>query len=160
MNTASGQHWGRGIDMTQITKPELPIGYWLKRADNLLTEQINKGQAANGVSRFEWQVLNRLHETGSASETQLFEIMRTFVDAPNLDEIISRLTERGWVEQSEDSKHDALAYQLTADGQRQHGVIVGTQKDVRQRAMQGISAEEYAATIRILQRIVHNLEAS
>lgn len=37
--------------MAQVTKPELPIGYWLKRADTLLNEQIDKAQAANEVSR-------------------------------------------------------------------------------------------------------------
>jgi hypothetical protein len=39
--------------MNQVTKPNLPIGYWLKQADKLLTEKINEVQAANGVSRFE-----------------------------------------------------------------------------------------------------------
>jgi DNA-binding MarR family transcriptional regulator len=146
--------------MTQMKRPELPIGYWLKRADNLLTEHINKVQEANGVSRFEWQVLNTLNETGGAGKAQLFEVIGTFVDAPSLDGILTRLTERGWVEQGDGSKHDALVYRLTTDGRRQHGVILGTQKEVRQRAMQGISAEEYAATVQVLQRIVQNLEAS
>jgi hypothetical protein len=85
--------------MTQATKPELPIGYWLKRADNLLTEQINKAQAAHGVSRSDWQALNKLNERGSASKERILESMRTFVDAPSLDEIITRLIGRGWVEQ-------------------------------------------------------------
>jgi hypothetical protein len=33
--------------MDEPTILDRPIGYWLKRADNLLTEQINKSQAAN-----------------------------------------------------------------------------------------------------------------
>lgn len=78
--------------MTKATKDELPIGYWLKRVDNLLTDQINKAQTVNGVSRSDWQVLNMLNEAGSASKEQIFESMRTFVDASSLDGIITRLS--------------------------------------------------------------------
>jgi hypothetical protein len=46
-------------------------------------------QAAKGVSRFEWQVLNLLHEAGEASRERLFETMRTFVDASGLDTILN-----------------------------------------------------------------------
>ena len=54
-------------------------------------------QTANGVSRTDWQVLNMLYEAGGASKERLFETMRTFVDAAGLDEIIARLTNRGWI---------------------------------------------------------------
>jgi len=144
--------------VTQVKKPELPIGYWLKQADNLLTEQINKVQAANGVSRSDWQVINILSEMGSASQSRVFESMRTFVDAPDLDEIMAHLTGNGWVEQSEESKQRVAEFRLTEEGQRRHIVILATQKEVRQRAMQGISQEEYMMVIRVLQRIISNLE--
>ena len=141
-----------------MTKPERPIGYWLQRADTLLTEQIEKAQAANGVSRFDWQVLNMLEEIGSVSKERIFENMLAFVDAPGVDEIVTRLVGRGWAEQSEQSKQRAVEFQLTEEGRRRHGVILATQKEVRRRAMQGISEEEYATVIRALQRIVSNSE--
>ena len=144
--------------MTNVRKPELPIGYWLKQADNLLTEQINKMQAANGVSRSQWQVINMLSEMGSSSQSRVFESMRAFVDAPDLDEIIARLRAHGWVEQSEDHKHGVEEFRLTEEGQRRHTAILATQKEARQRAMQGISQEEYTMVIRVLQRMVSNLE--
>ena len=146
--------------MAQVTKPERPIGYWLKRADTLLTEQIDKAQAANGVSRFDWQVLNMLNEMGSASKERIFESMLAFVDAPGVDEIVTRLVGRGWAEQSEISKQGTVEFQLTEENRRRHGVILATQKEVRQRAMQGISEEEYTTVIRVLKRIVSNLEGN
>ncbi len=84
--------------MTQDTRPKLPIEYWLKQADNLLAEQISKAQATYGVSRSDWHVLNMLKEIGSPSRERIFETMRTFVDASNLDEIMTHLIERSWVE--------------------------------------------------------------
>jgi DNA-binding MarR family transcriptional regulator len=140
--------------MNQDAKSKLPIGYWLKQADNLLTEQINKAQAAHRVSRFEWQVLNVLEEIGNASRERIFETMRAFVDARNLEEIITGLIARGWIERSKASQAEL---QLSEEGRRQHEVIFATQKEIRQRAMQGISEEEYATAIRVLQRIVNNL---
>lgn len=144
--------------MTKATKDELPIGYWLKRADNLLTDRINKAQTVNGVSRSDWQVLNMLNEAGSASKEQIFERMRTFVDASSFDEIITRLIGRGWVERSGVSHRGKVEFQLTEDGRRQHGIILAVQKELRQRAMRGIGDEEYSTTIRVLKRIVSNLE--
>jgi DNA-binding MarR family transcriptional regulator len=144
--------------MTQATKPERPIGYWLKQVDKLLTEQINKVQAAHSISRSEWQVLNIIYETGSASKERIFEPMQTFIDAPHLDEIITHLMERGWVEQNRGYSPDAVEFQLTEEGRRNHGAILGVQREIRQRAMQGIREEEYATVIRVLQQMVNNLQ--
>jgi DNA-binding MarR family transcriptional regulator len=143
--------------MTQDIKPNLPIGYWLKQADTLLTEQINKAHSTDGVSRSDWQVLNLLKETGGASRERIFETMRTFVEASNFDGMMSHLIERGWVERRMVSKTGMEEFQLTEEGQRQHETIFARQKDIRQQAMQGISEEEYKTVIRVLQRIVANL---
>ena len=144
--------------MVQMTKPERPIGYWLRRADTLLTHQIDKAQAANRVSRVEWQVLNMIGEAGSVSKERIFETMLAFVDAPGVDEIVTRLVGRGWAEQTETSRPGTVEFQLTEEGRRWHSVILAMQKEVRRQAMQGISEEEYATVIRVLERIVSNLE--
>ena len=34
--------------MSEAKKPNLPIGFWLKKVDQLLTDQINQIQAQNG----------------------------------------------------------------------------------------------------------------
>jgi DNA-binding MarR family transcriptional regulator len=138
--------------MAHTTRPQLPIGYWIKQADNTLTAQINAAQSAHGVSRFEWQTLNTLKETGGARREQIFETMHTFADEPGLAEILRHLSERGWIEQRASGE-----FQLTEEGQQQHDVIFATQREVRQRAMQGISEEDYATAVRVLHRIVTNL---
>lgn len=143
--------------MTKPPTSNLPIGYWLKQADKLITEHINRVQAANGVSRFEWQVLNLLHEAGATSRESLFETMRTFVDASSLHTILNRLIENGWVKQG-DGAQGVANFQLTDDGRRHHGVILAAQKQAREKMMQGISEEDYATVIRVLQRLVGNLK--
>jgi DNA-binding MarR family transcriptional regulator len=142
--------------MTIETNLKLPIGYWLKLADKVLTEQINQTQAVHGVSRTEWQILNLLKENGRATKESIFEILRTFVDASEFQKIINRLVARGWI----DAEVGSGELKLTEPGQRQHERIFTTQKEVRQRAMQGISQDEYATTIHVLQQMIENLDQS
>jgi len=78
--------------MTTETNLKLPIGYWLKQVDQLLTEQINQAQAAHGVTRTDWQILNLLYENGRASDEQIFATMCTFLDATQFQEAIYHLT--------------------------------------------------------------------
>jgi DNA-binding MarR family transcriptional regulator len=145
------------MDMTQDMKSQRPIGYWLKQADNLLTEQINEAHATHRVSRADWQVLNTLKYGASASREQIFETMQIFVDASNFNDIMTSLAARGWILQQQGSKPGADAFQLTEDGERQHAILLAAQKGVRQRAMEGISEAEYVTVIRVLQQIVNNL---
>jgi DNA-binding MarR family transcriptional regulator len=142
--------------MSNSAKPQLPIGYWLKQADNVLTEHINHVHATNNLSRTDWQVLNTLYEVGPVSQENIFTVMHTFVDEAELATILTRLVNRGWTNQR--NEEHGMLFQLTDQGRHQHSAILNAQKAVRQRAMQGISDEEYGTVIRVLQRIVNNLE--
>ncbi|MCB8926010.1 MAG: hypothetical protein H6652_10350 [Ardenticatenaceae bacterium] len=140
--------------MTTKAKFELPIGYWLKQADKMLTEQINLAQSVHHVSRTDWQILNLLHENGRIHSEQLLVTMRPFIEVDQFEKSINILMERGWIA-GEAGRGDL---QLTAAGQTQHGHILATQTEVRQRAMQGISQDEYGTVVRVLQQIVENLQ--
>ncbi len=107
--------------MKQAPQPHLPIGYWLKQADNAITEHINNVQRSNGVSRAEWQVLNLLNDAGSASQARMFELMQTFVDAAGLDTIVAHLAEQGWIEPIQAAEQSAAQFQLSAEGRQRHG---------------------------------------
>ena len=140
--------------MSEVKKPHLPIGYWLKRADEVLTKRINEAQRANGLSRTEWQILNVLSEVGSATDEQLEAPLRPFADITSLRELISGLQQRGLVS-GKGTADDR--YALTTHGQQTHEAALALQKEVRRQAMKDISEEDYATTVHVLQRIVENL---
>jgi DNA-binding MarR family transcriptional regulator len=140
--------------MNEPKKPHLPIGYWLKRADEVLTGRINEAQRANGLSRTEWQILNVLYEVGSATDEQLATPMRPFADVTSLREAVTGLGQRGLIA-GNGSADDR--YVLTTQGQRTHEAALALQKEVRQQAIKGISGADYATAIRVLQQIVENL---
>ncbi len=138
-------------------QPHLPIGYWIKRADEVLTSSIDKAQQANGLSRTDWQILNLLHELGSATTDELAAPLRPFVDAISLKAEVISLSQRG-LATGDGSAADK--YVLTPSGQRVHEAALALQKQFRQQAVKGVSEEEYAIAVRVLQQIVKNLEAT
>lgn len=141
--------------MTDAKRPHVPIGYWIKKADELLTLRINEAQQENGLSRLEWLVLNVVHERGSASFQSIADALSPFSDSAALVEAIERFVQR---EVFESEGAGSTAYRLTSAGRRLHAAALRSQERLRTRAFDGISEDEYTATIRVLQRVVKNLE--
>jgi DNA-binding MarR family transcriptional regulator len=105
------------------------------------------------VSRSQWQVLNSIHEAGHITKEQLFETMQTFISQAELERILTDFSGRGWLVQTEKG-----LFQLSGEGRAEYQHILELQEDVRKRAMRGVTEEEYMTVIRVLQRIVNNLE--
>ncbi|SDL07902.1 DNA-binding transcriptional regulator, MarR family [Catalinimonas alkaloidigena] len=132
-----------------------PIGYWLKRADQLLTAHADRLQALHRATRLEWQVLNLLYESGPSTAVQVAQTMQPFTDRAGLDTMLARFQDEGW------ATRDAQArYHLTEVGREQHTRMHTTQQQLRTQTLQGISEEQYATTLRVLEQIVANLEAT
>lgn len=143
--------------MNDPIQPFPPIGHLLRKADHLITLHSDRVQAVNNVTRFEWQVLNVLHEKGPSDREELFKLMRIFIDADELDATIVRLQKEGWLENSTDAE-GLLIFQLTPSGEQHHSVVFAAQKLARAKAMEGISDQDHQTTLRVLQQIVDNLD--
>jgi DNA-binding MarR family transcriptional regulator len=133
-----------------------PIGYWLKHADNVITEHIDRVLSENGFTRSRWQVLNIVYQAGTVTRDALFDTMQTFIDPRQLDEIIEEFVEQGWLVKHGEQEGAQLT--LTEAGKAQRETIFKLQSEVRRRTMQGITEREYATLIDVLERMVSNLE--
>ena len=133
-----------------------PIGYWLKHADNVITEHIDRVLSENGFTRSRWQVLNIVYQAGTITSNDVFDTMQTFIDAPQLDKIIEEFVEEGWLVKHGEEEGAQLT--LTEAGKAQRETIFELQSEVRRRTMQGITEGEYATVIDVLERMVSNLE--
>jgi DNA-binding MarR family transcriptional regulator len=140
--------------MVQPDVTQQPIGYWLKHADRVITEHVDRVLSDSGFTRFRWQVLNIIYHAGTITRSNLFDTMRTFIGARQLDEIIDGFVQEGWL--IKDS--DGAQLRLTDAGKDKHETVFGLQSEVRRRAMRGITEQEYATVIDVLQRVVKNLE--
>lgn len=140
--------------MSEQKKPHLPIGYWVKKVDELLTARIDEVQEANGLSRTQWQILNVLYETSSASRDQIIDVLSPFGNADTLGSAITSLVNRGLVEEDE---FEAGTLRLTAQGRDLHATALEAQQKLRLQAVRGIGEADYVTTVRVLQQIVTNL---
>jgi DNA-binding MarR family transcriptional regulator len=138
-----------------VTKQQ-PIGHWLKRADEVITEHVDRVLSDNGFTRFRWQVLNIVYQAGTITRGGVFDTMQTFIDARQLDEIIDGFIKEGWLVKR--GEGDAAQLMLTDVGKAQRETAFKLQSEVRRRAMQGISEQEYATVVDVLERMVKNLE--
>jgi DNA-binding MarR family transcriptional regulator len=145
--------------MTESKTANLPIGFWLKKVDQLLTDQINQIQARNGLTRLEWQTLNTLHEKEGVGQEVLHTILAPFTDRATLSKILGRFSELDWLDMTNDDAGTTI-YRLKSEGKQQHQKVFKAQQEIRELAMKEINAEAYATVIRTLQQMVTNLEAT
>ena len=134
-------------------RKNLPIGYWLKRADELLTKRIDDAQRANGLTRLGWQLLNVVRDEHPARRDDLVNTLRPFADAAAVDAAVGELTARDLIAGS-----PSAGFALTSAGSELYEQALAAQILIRQQAVAGISDADYAATVGVLQRLVENLE--
>jgi DNA-binding MarR family transcriptional regulator len=133
-----------------------PIGYWLKHADEVITEHVDRVLSDNGFTRLRWQVLNIAYQAGTITRGGVFDTMQIFTYARRLDEIIDGFVKKGWLVKH--GEGDGAQLTLTDTGKAKRETVFKLQSEVRRRAMQGITEQEYATVIDVLQRMVSNLE--
>lgn len=139
--------------MNEQQRKPLPIGYWLKRADELLTARIDEAQQANGLTRLDWQILNVVRDGPAVTGNEITETLKPFADAATVNVAVSNLADRNLISGSAEA-----GLTLTPHGVELYERALLAQKAVRQKATIGISETEYATTVDVLQRLVENLE--
>ena len=132
-----------------------PIGYWLKYADEVITEHVGRVLSDNGFTRFCWQVLNIVYQAGAITESGVFDTMQPFIDRQQLGEILDGFVEQGWLVKRGEGDGEQLT--LTGAGKAKRETVFELQSEVRRRAMQGITEQEYATVIDVLERMARNL---
>ncbi len=131
-----------------------PIGYWLKHLDQLIERSLDRELAQDGVSRRGWQIMNLLH-AGPVAMPAIVDALRAFwiPGAVEPDDAVGELVRRGWAERDDDR------YRLTADGEAARTALAERVHSLRGAMTDGLTAEEYAATVDTLRRMAENLEA-
>jgi DNA-binding MarR family transcriptional regulator len=132
-----------------------PIGYWLKRLDRAIEGALDPTLAAEDLTRRHWQTMNLLDE-GPSDTPALAEALRPFwgQGAITLDEVLSDLERRALI------VNDGGRYALTAAGKATRAKIAEHVDVTRRRLVDGVSREEYLATVEVLQRMAANLEGA
>ncbi|OKI04798.1 transcriptional regulator [Streptomyces sp. CB02923] len=131
-----------------------PIGYWAWAAHTAAVTHIRAGLARHGVSQPQWWVLNQLagHADGR-DRAEVTGLLKGYLAAgtDTLTADIDALGRRGLLSPDGDRLH------ITAEGADVHARCAALQKEMRATIHDGISDEEYVRTLKVLQRMIHNV---
>jgi hypothetical protein len=132
-----------------------PIGYWLKRLDRAIDGALDSTLAAEDLARRHWQTMNFLHE-GPSDTAALAEALRPFwgQGAITLEEVLGDLERRALV------VNDGGRHALTAAGKATRARIAEHVDVTRHQLVDGVTREQYLATVGVLQRMTTNLEGA
>ncbi|MEZ0608338.1 MarR family winged helix-turn-helix transcriptional regulator [Fibrella sp. WM1] len=132
-----------------------PIGYWIKKADDVLTSHIDAVQQQFGLTRLSWQLLHTICTRPPLSVRILAELVSPFAPVSDVQQVLAALTNQGLLTWDE---HIDSVPVCTPSGVELHSRCFAQQTQIRQQAMEDITNEQYALTVQTLQAIVHNLE--
>ncbi|HEY9261343.1 hypothetical protein [Chitinophaga sp.] len=135
---------------SDITK-KLPIGWYLKEADSLITQYINAAFESFGLNRFHWQVLKQIDKHGKISKALFYHQVSRFLSESELEEILATLVSREWILQEGDM------YSFTATGKSEFENISALQDKNHEKILAGTTTDEYLATINFLEIIIKNM---
>jgi DNA-binding MarR family transcriptional regulator len=129
------------------------VDFWLRLLDRLINEHFGKALDEHGITRQQWEVMNLLSRE-PASQDELAEALARFhrdVQPTTLTEELSELEDSGWLMRREQE------YELTELGQTSYRRLEPVLRATDEEIGRGISREDYAATLEVLERMAINL---
>lgn len=124
-----------------------PIGWWLKEADTRLNVALDAALAGTGVDRRGWQLLTSLSRQ-SSRRADLVGTLASFDPPAAIEEILDRLSSRGWIEDSTD------VVRLTPTGAAKREALVPLVDGVREQVAAALPGPEYTVLVGLLSRLV------
>ncbi|MFE2288633.1 MarR family transcriptional regulator [Streptomyces sp. NPDC059443] len=137
---------------TELVKQ--PIGYWSWAAHKAVVTNIRAGLAQFDVTQPQWWVLNQVTSgENGRTRAEVTMVLQGYLDvgaalAGEIDDLLAR---------------DLLALdkenrlQLTPGGDTVYRQCAERQTAMRKEAHDGITDEEYLVTLKVLQRMIHNV---
>ncbi|QIQ04725.1 MarR family winged helix-turn-helix transcriptional regulator [Streptomyces liangshanensis] len=133
-----------------------PIGYWSTTAGNAVVTAIREGLAPFGVTQPQWWILGQL-ATGEngRSRDEVLSVLWGYLDVgealvPEMDALL----DRGLITPDAEGR-----LHLTAEGDELFQKCASFQRSMRERVHKDITNEEYVVTLKVLQRMIHNVGA-
>ncbi|MEU7021153.1 MarR family winged helix-turn-helix transcriptional regulator [Streptomyces sp. NPDC046203] len=145
-----------------------PVGYWAGLAHAAVTRHLRDAMARIDATQPQYWVLNHVkYRPEAPSREETVAALTPLADGPHdIGRVVDQLIHRAWLraegpEQSEQSESSGA-------GQRLHLTEAGEAARVRVRELatelravvhEGVSDEEYVAALKVLRRMIANVEA-
>ncbi|MGW1467145.1 MarR family winged helix-turn-helix transcriptional regulator [Streptomyces sp. NPDC002308] len=137
--------------------PELvqqPIGYWSWAAHKAVVTNIRAGLAEFGVTQPQWWVMAQVTADGNGrTRAEVTEVLQGYLDVgASLSGEIDALLVRGLLTVDGENR-----LRPTSEGDTVFRRCAQRQTAMRKQAHDGITDEEYLVTLKVLQRMIHNV---
>lgn len=136
---------------TKIIAEKGPIGAWVREADIVFTHLTRKTVSHGSFNRMEWQLLNFIHERGNAPINEAKVLLNVFDRDKVTDQVIMRFVSDGLVVK------DGKNITVTDKGRKAYAEVNEIQEEIKRKAMEGVTEEEYVTTIATLRKLIDNL---
>ncbi|MYU35194.1 MarR family transcriptional regulator [Streptomyces sp. SID8358] len=134
-----------------------PIGYWSGLVHAAVTRRLRDAMAGIDVTQPQYWVLNRVRD-GPAAPTreEVAAQLTPLADGPHdIARVVDQLLYRGWLAAGDEGR-----LRLTDDGEAARVRLRELVTGVRAEVHRGIGDEEYVAALKVLRRMVANIEGS
>lgn len=131
-------------DDDRPTRP-LPLGYWLRAVDAMITREFANALTAEDVDRRDWMLLNAV-----SGDVDVPGWLASRVQGRG-GKRLRALAERGWVARADD------AWALTDEGRAAKARLGGIVDGIRERVSSAVSPEDYATMTASLEAIAREL---
>ncbi|UQI49092.1 MarR family winged helix-turn-helix transcriptional regulator [Streptomyces sp. HU2014] len=132
-----------------------PVGYWTWAADKAVIRHIQSAMARTDVTQPEWWTLNHVAgaEDGLTRE-EVGDRLRPFIELGRelTGHAVDHLLARGWLREGADGR-----LRLTEAGREAKSRTKDLVTRLRSEIHEGVTDEEYAATLTVLQRMIDNV---
>ena len=136
-----------------VPLPHRPLDFWLKLVDTLINVNFRIMLEEHGIVRRQWEMM-RLLSRGPASQNDLDVALAPFLpesEPGSSTTALSELTDSGWLTQIDGR------YELTERGRVVHRSLDEVFSHKNQELADGVTPDEYALVVSVLQRIAANL---
>lgn len=137
-----------------------PLGFLIKSVDNALHHYVDGVlREAHGVGRGHWQALRTAQDDPNLDLEQFSAEAAAFYTAGQIDELLSSLTDNGWL-RLDHTDLGTTAMRMTDAGRELLKQMSHTQARTAQILSEGVSSEDYESVSRTLAKMLANLEAA
>jgi DNA-binding MarR family transcriptional regulator len=132
----------------------VPLGFWLRRVDQLFESSLDSVLAGENLSRRLWQMLNTVARHEPATLDECRQAMALFLAdaARECPPLLDELAARSWVEPQ------GGTYRLTTAGRTTLKALEERVTAHRAVMFAGVTDEDYRITVQTLARITGNLD--
>lgn len=133
-----------------------PVGYWSSATMRAVLGHIRDAMARHDLSQPQWWALNRVDVPDRPTREEVIAQLAHAADGPReIARAVDQLLARGWLATDGDGR-----LLLTDAGREAKARIRQLVTELRAQIHEGISDEDYVTALKVMRRMIRNIEAA